>query len=146
MATQSGASICALPASSFCERINSAGKIVMNSRSIQIKPGKLEERVLLRMNRKWLAHMRKWYQECTSDVMNILLEAHNALRDDPSACYGRGRALLQDPPSQASPSSSSVENNATPILNAHGRMDLLGIADQEMATAESMEPPSLELL
>jgi hypothetical protein len=47
---------------------------------------------------------------------------------------------------QASASSSSVEKNATPIPNAHGRMDSLEIADQEKATAESMEPPSMELL
>ena len=71
--------ISAPAASSFCERVNSHGKLVMNERSTQMKPAKVEERVMLRMNRHFMEHMRRHYPELTSAHMHLLLAANNAL-------------------------------------------------------------------
>ena len=69
-------------ASSFCERVNSHGKLVMNCRSTQMKPAKVEERVMLRMNRHFMEHMRLWHPELTSTHMHLLLVANAALMEE----------------------------------------------------------------
>ena len=51
-AKYSRANVYKLQASSFVERVNSAGKIVLNDTNIKLKPDKVEKRVMLRMNRK----------------------------------------------------------------------------------------------
>lgn len=118
MATQSAASISSLPASSFCERINSAGKIVMNSRTIQMLPQKLEQRVLLRMNRKWISHMKQWYPECTGDVMCLLLEAHTALQGNGADSYF-GPAAAADNHLNFAPEHPPAAAEANPARQPH---------------------------
>jgi hypothetical protein len=80
MARHSRASVYKLQASSFCERVNSAGKIVFSDSNLSLSTEKVEQRTMLRMNRKWMVHMRKHYQDCTADLMLLLRDSHNALR------------------------------------------------------------------
>jgi hypothetical protein len=79
MARHSKASVYKLQASSFCERVNSAGKIVFNHTNLNLSTVKVEQRTMLRMNRKWLVHMRKHYPDCTADLMVLLRNSHDAL-------------------------------------------------------------------
>jgi hypothetical protein len=79
MARHSRASVYKLQASSFCERVNSAGKIVFSDSNLSLSTEKVEQRTMLRMNRKWMVHMRKHYQDCTADLMLLLRESHDAL-------------------------------------------------------------------
>ena len=80
MARHSRASVYKLQASSFCERVNSAGKIVFSDSNLSLSTEKVEQRTMLRMNRKWMVHMRKHYQDCTAELMLLLRDSHNALR------------------------------------------------------------------
>ena len=73
-------------ASSFCERVNSAGKLVMTQRSMKMKPEKVEERVLLRMNRRFMDHMRKSYPDFTAINMHLLLAANATLTAEAPIC------------------------------------------------------------
>jgi hypothetical protein len=79
MARHSRASVYKLQASSFCERVNSAGKIVFSDSNLSLATEKVEQRTMLRMNRKWMVHMRKHYQDCTADLMLLLRQSHDAL-------------------------------------------------------------------
>ena len=79
LALYSRYAISAPAASSFCERVNSHGKLVVTERSTQMKPAKVEERVMLRMNRHFMDHMRRHYPELSSAQMHLLLAANNAL-------------------------------------------------------------------
>ena len=79
MARYSKASVYKLQASSFCERVNSAGKIVFSDSNLSMASEKVEQRTMLRMNKKWMAHMRKNYPDCTADVMVLLRQSHEAL-------------------------------------------------------------------
>jgi hypothetical protein len=79
MARYSKASVYKLQASSFCERVNSAGKIVFSDSNLSMASDKVEQRTMLRMNKKWMAHMRKHYPDCTADVMVLLRQSHEAL-------------------------------------------------------------------
>ena len=79
MARYSKASVYKLQASSFCERVNSAGKIVFSDSNLSLASDKVEQRTMLRMNKKWIAHMRRHYPDCTADVMVLLRKSHEAL-------------------------------------------------------------------
>ena len=79
LAKYSRANIYKLQASSFVERVNSAGKIVLNETNVKLKPDKVEKRVMLRMNRKWMCHMKSTYTDITSDMMSLLRASHEAL-------------------------------------------------------------------
>ena len=79
MARYSKASVYKLQASSFCERVNSAGKIVFSDSNLSLASDKVEQRTMLRMNKKWMAHMRRHYPDCTADVMVLLRKSHEAL-------------------------------------------------------------------
>jgi hypothetical protein len=80
LATHSKANVGRLAASSFCERVNSAGKIVFGKGNLKMKSEKIEERVMLRMNRKWVAHMRRYYPECNSGrILDLIKRSHDAL-------------------------------------------------------------------
>jgi hypothetical protein len=79
MARYSKASVYKLQASSFCERVNSAGKVVYSDSNLSMASEKVEQRTMLRMNKKWMAHMRKYYTDCTADVMVLLRQSHDAL-------------------------------------------------------------------
>ena len=68
-----------LQASSFCERVNSAGKIVYDEKNLKMDPDCVEKRVLLRMNRNWLQHMRFHYPELTPAMMKLHRASHDAL-------------------------------------------------------------------
>jgi hypothetical protein len=68
-----------LQAISFCERVNSAGKVVYSDSNLSMASDKVEQRTMLRMNKKWMAHMRKYYTDCTADVMVLLRQSHDAL-------------------------------------------------------------------
>ena len=82
LAKHSRANIYKLQASSFVERVNSAGKIVLNDTNIKLKADKVEKRVMLRMNRKWMAHMKEIYDETHGDdMMGLLRASHDALQD-----------------------------------------------------------------
>ena len=83
MARHSKASVYKLQASSFCERVNSAGKIVFSDSNLSLSSEKVEMRTMLRMNRKWMGHMRQHYPECTADLMLLLRESHEALNAVP---------------------------------------------------------------
>ena len=72
-------SVYKLQASSFCERVNSAGKVVYSDSNLSMASDKVEQRTMLRMNKKWMAHMRKYYTDCTGDVMVLLRQSHDAL-------------------------------------------------------------------
>ena len=79
MARYSKASVYKLQASSFCERVNSAGKIVFSDSNLSMASEKVEQRTMLQMNIKWMAHVRKNYPDCTADVMVLLRQSHEAL-------------------------------------------------------------------
>jgi hypothetical protein len=79
MARYSKASVYKLQASSFCERVNSAGKIVFSDSNLSLASEKVEQRTMLRMNKKWMAHMRKHYPDCTADLMVMLRQSHEAI-------------------------------------------------------------------
>ena len=79
MARYSKASVYKLQASSFCERVNSAGKIVFSESNLKMASHKVEQRTMLRMNRRWLVHMRKHYPDCTADLMVLLRASHDSL-------------------------------------------------------------------
>ena len=79
MSRYSKASVYKLQVSSFCERVNSAGKIVFIDSNLSLASEKVEQRTMLRMNKKWMAHMRKHYPDCTADLMVMLRQSHEAL-------------------------------------------------------------------
>jgi hypothetical protein len=84
LAKHSKANVYKLQASSFVERVNSAGKIVLNDTNIKLKEDKVEKRVMLRMNRKWMCHMKYTY-DISEEMMILLRASHDALavpRDD----------------------------------------------------------------
>ena len=68
LALRSSANMFKMPASSFVERVNSAGKIVYNERNVKMLLGKVEQRALLRMNRAWMIHMRATYPQLTTSL------------------------------------------------------------------------------
>jgi hypothetical protein len=75
LAKHSWANVYKLQASSFVERVNSAGKIVFNEKNLKLKPDKVEKRVLLRMNRKWVSHMKSTFPDVSADIIGYL-EVH----------------------------------------------------------------------
>jgi len=79
MARYNKASVYKLQASSFCECVNSAGKVVYSDSNLSMASDKVEQRTMLRKNKKWMAHMRKYYTDCTADVMVLLRQSHDAL-------------------------------------------------------------------
>jgi len=79
LALHSSAAMFKMPASSFVERVNSAGKIVYNERNVKMSPSKVEQRVLLRMNRNWMVHMRSTYPELTARLKKYSRATHDAL-------------------------------------------------------------------
>jgi hypothetical protein len=79
LAQHSWANVYKVQASSFVERVNSAGKIVFNDTNLKMKPDKVEKRVTLRMNRKWIAHMKTTYPHVTPEMMTLMRQSHEAL-------------------------------------------------------------------
>ena len=65
MATASKASIAALLASSFCERINSAANIVLHDGNLKMGEDEINKLTVLRMNKGFMKCMRKTYPEVT---------------------------------------------------------------------------------
>ena len=112
-----------------------------------MKPEKLEQRVLLRMNRNWISHMKKWYPECTGDVMCLLLEAHTALQGNGADSYFSNSTASQNhlnfapeprpATEEANPREATPLEVNPPLLGAHGRMGELELHHQEMATQDS---------
>jgi hypothetical protein len=49
--------------------INSVGKIILDPGSLRVTKDKVEEGVLLRMNRDWIRHMHKHYPECIAEIV-----------------------------------------------------------------------------
>ena len=66
MATHSRASIGSLLASSFCERINSGGKITLNESNTRLSQTELDMRTTLHMNKGFMNFMRKNYPRVAS--------------------------------------------------------------------------------
>ena len=83
LAKHSRANVYKLQASSFVERVNSAGKIVLNETNIKLEENKVEMRVMLRMNRKWMAHMKSTYPDMNENIMGLLRASHDALELPP---------------------------------------------------------------
>ena len=61
MARSSRASIAALPAESFCERVISAGNLVLTKENLRLDPTRTEKMTILRINRKFMAYMRRMF-------------------------------------------------------------------------------------
>jgi hypothetical protein len=80
LAQHSRANVYKLQASSFVERVNSAGKIVLNDTNIKLQEDKVEKRVMLRMNRRWMAHMKATYTNNDQNIMALLRASHEALQ------------------------------------------------------------------
>jgi hypothetical protein len=78
LAKHSKANVYKLQASSFVERVNSAGKIVLNDTNVKLKEDKVEKRVMLRMNRKWMCHMKYTY-DIDEEMMILFRASHDAL-------------------------------------------------------------------
>jgi hypothetical protein len=60
------------------ERVESAGKIVLNDTNIKLNKEKVGKRVMLRMNRKWMRHMKATY-DVNENLMCLLRASHDAL-------------------------------------------------------------------
>ena len=67
-----------LPASSFCERINSVAKDVMTDGHTVMKQDSLEKLVVLRMNRDFMQYMHKKYNYLTKQQFSQTLVQHVA--------------------------------------------------------------------
>jgi hypothetical protein len=63
MATASKCSIGAFGASSFCERINSAANLILTKGNTLLGDAEIDKLVVLRMNRDFMAFMRKYYPD-----------------------------------------------------------------------------------
>jgi hypothetical protein len=83
--------------------VNSAGKIVLNDTNIKLQEQKVEQRVMLRMNRKWMAHMKSTYPDINTNMMGLLRASHDALQMAPSILMrapplNMGMVIEDDPP------------------------------------------------
>jgi hypothetical protein len=65
MATASRASIAALLASSFCERVNSATNLILHEQNLRLSEKEINMLTVLRMNRGFMKYMRDTYPEVT---------------------------------------------------------------------------------
>ena len=57
-------------ASSFCERINSAGKLVMTDGRTLLSKNHLEMLVALRINKKFMYHMKKNHKKLGKELID----------------------------------------------------------------------------
>ena len=71
-----------IPASSFCERINSIAKDVMTDGHTAMKQDSLEKLVVLRMNREFMQYMRKKYNHLSKQQFGQTLVQLRAKRDN----------------------------------------------------------------
>ena len=71
MATASKASIGALLASSFCERINSAANIILHDGNLSLSEREINKLVVLRVNRRFMEYMRKTYSHVTQQELKM---------------------------------------------------------------------------
>jgi hypothetical protein len=78
LAKHGKANVYKLQASSFVERVNSAGKTVLNDTNIKLNEKKVEKRVMLRMNRKWMCLMKATY-DIKENLMCLLRASHDAV-------------------------------------------------------------------
>ena len=65
MTTASKASIGALLASSFCERINSGANIVLHDGNLKMSEGEINKLTVLRMNKDFMKRMNKTHPDIT---------------------------------------------------------------------------------
>jgi hypothetical protein len=77
MATGSKASIGALLASSFCERINSAANIVLHDGNLKLGEEEINKMTVLRMNRTFMQHMRSTYPNVTLEELKRHYNSNN---------------------------------------------------------------------
>jgi len=84
MATCSKGSIGSLLVSSFCERINSCANQVLTLGSILLGDGEMEKLVMCRMNRYFMAFMRKNYPQVANEEFEfgILKAQDNEEKED----------------------------------------------------------------
>jgi hypothetical protein len=92
----------ALPASSFEERVNSAAKTCMPDKACKVELEDLEMQVMLRVNRKFIQHMRARHPtifertlQCTGDGRD------ESEGEDGSGVQVQPNALLDAPRQQA---------------------------------------------
>ena len=68
-------------ASSFCERINSCANLVLTEGNTWLSDEEMEMLVMLRMNKRFIAFMRKYYPmsigEAVPSVGTVLTEEQN---------------------------------------------------------------------
>ena len=69
IATASRASLGTLLASSFCERVNSAAKIVLYDKNLNLSEDEVSRLTMLRMNRPFIRYMRATYPELTLEEL-----------------------------------------------------------------------------
>ena len=81
MAMASKGCIGALMASSFCERINSQANLILTEGNTWLSDEEMEKLVVLRMNRKFMSFMRKYYPNAVGEAVpsmgTLLTEEQN---------------------------------------------------------------------
>ena len=74
MATHSVASVGSLLSASFCERINSAGALILNKGNTLLASDELSKLAVLRVNRKWMVWARSRYgKKVSKQTFNMTL-------------------------------------------------------------------------
>lgn len=84
MATGFKGSLGSLLASSFAERINSAANLILTDGNTLLSPGELSMIVVLRMNRRFMEYMRKYYGHLPRQrfKMTVVTQSENANDSD----------------------------------------------------------------
>jgi hypothetical protein len=73
MATHSRASVGSLLASSYCERLNSASKIIFNDSNSLLSPEEMNMLAILRMNKEFMDYMREHYPHIAKQRFGLTL-------------------------------------------------------------------------
>ena len=73
MATHSRASVGSLLASSYCERVNSAGKFIFNDSNSMLSPEEMNMLATLRMNKEFMEYMRENYSHIGKQQFNMTM-------------------------------------------------------------------------
>ena len=73
MATHSRASVGSLLASSYCERVKSASKIIFNDSNSMLSPEEMNMLAVLRMNKEFMDYMREHYPHIAKHRFGLTL-------------------------------------------------------------------------
>ena len=78
MATHSRVGVSTMLASSFCERMNSAGNLLVTKKTTRLNTDMVDKRVTLRMNADIMAALETRYKDV--DVQQMLKELEDAVK------------------------------------------------------------------